>query len=92
MNKHWLRNSLGLLLTGAMLLSLLPVGVMAAGMDDETTQFPAGEKPPIVVDPSEDETPIIPAFPQNPGGSVGKVLYSWTDLNGTGTSMHLPAI
>lgn len=78
MNKHWLRNSLGLLLTGAMLLSLLPVGVMAAGMDDETTQFPAGEKPPIVVDPSEDETPIIPAFPQNPGGSVGKVLYSWT--------------
>lgn len=78
MNKHWLRNSLGLLLTGAMLLSVLPIGAMAAGMDDETTQFPAGEKPPIVVDPSEDETPIVPILPSKPGESATKVLYSWT--------------
>ena len=80
MKNYWLRNSLSLLLAGVMLLSAQPVGAAGTGMDDETTQFPAGEKPPIVIEPSDDETPILPI---NPGTSASTVLYSWaaSDLN-----------
>lgn len=80
MKKNWLRNSLSLLLVCGMLLSAMPVGAVGTGMDDETTQFPAGEKPPIVIEPSDDETPILPV---NPGTASATVLYSWaaSDLN-----------